>query len=294
MTRRPDQDELGISVVSQKAVYSANHIRRIYDQVLGTCSTLNVPPTEAGIQGEEKLRSFDRVRSRVESAIAEGNGWSLRHVHPERKHANWAFWDYTASADVGTLVGARAKKYWYAALTVFPQDAGTTQEAIIPELIQFARLTMQQYGYICHYRRSDAPAMTSIAMGAWMAFFDIHTKVAILRDIYPVNFLGRDYLELPIGSATFRQWIEHGSYRGRFEPLNSDVMMWQPPAERIPELREILFREGLILYAGFFDPSSPWHRDLSKPYRPPRAPTPDELRAETYKGQDPCLSPTTI
>lgn len=145
--------------------------------------------------------------------------------------------------------------------------------------------------------------------------------------MYHHNYLSNARLDAPFGktAVTLREWIEdEPANRGDLRPFTDFLTEWTPPQERIPEIREALFRAGRLFYHRFFkeldydrviskdgriamasdtpwkdDPSylpvtSPperFHRpDIHAPWESPE-PIPEMFRAEWYRSLDPSLTP---
>lgn len=126
----------------------------------------------------------------------------------------------------------------------------------------------------------------------------------ILRDIYPESYLSEPYLSARLGHSrtTLKQWIEADpSTRGTLEPYTDILTKWTPPIEKIPQIREELYRAGRVFYWRFFCPGhgAPWtdavtpeplyRPDLSAPWEAPD-PIPEIYRADYWKDKDPGLT----
>ncbi|MCB9848121.1 MAG: hypothetical protein H6814_06860 [Phycisphaeraceae bacterium] len=126
----------------------------------------------------------------------------------------------------------------------------------------------------------------------------------LLRDIYPKNYLSESHLSAPIGltAMTLREWIEDDPVCcGALAQFTDELTEWRPPLERIPEIREGLFRAGRVFYWRFCNPSN-WDPELGEhvpePYKRPdltapweaSGPTPEIFTAEFYKDKDPGLT----
>lgn len=125
----------------------------------------------------------------------------------------------------------------------------------------------------------------------------------ILRNVYPENYLSEPHLSARLGrtTTTLRDWIEaNPAARGVLEPFSDILTKWTPPVERIPELREELYRAGRVFYWRFMVPGTrnaqggmtpePYFRpDLSAPWVAPE-PIPEIYRADYWKDKDPGLT----
>lgn len=121
----------------------------------------------------------------------------------------------------------------------------------------------------------------------------------LLRDIYRESYLSLPYLEARLGrsATTLKQWIEADTARrGTLEPYTDILTKWTPPVEKIPQIREELFRAGRVFYWRFFCPPAPnqkpdrfFRPDLSAPWEAPD-PIPEIYRADYWKDKDPALT----
>jgi hypothetical protein len=71
-----------------------------------------------------------------------------------------------------------------------------------------------------------------------------------LRDIYLMNFLTEQHLEVsglgvPVGS-----WIAQGAARGTLKRLNDDIWIWDLPCRRLPAVRKAFAEAGLLVSCG--------------------------------------------
>jgi hypothetical protein len=57
------------------------------------------------------------------------------------------------------------------------------------------------------------------------------------RDIYPMNFLTEQHLEVRIDDIPVRSWIAHGAGRGTLRRLNEDIWIWDLPSRALPAVR---------------------------------------------------------
>ena len=192
---------------------------------------------------------------------------------------------------------------------MFPEDAGLADETVLEEITRFAALAMDEYGYIAWLRRGTEPGGYDIDLILpgdswgevgprtrdlqWNRFtwtrFGCWTK-RLLRDTYPVNFLGRSYLDLPIEGGTLEQWIIADPLRrGTLEPLNGRVWVWRPVVKWIPHIREPLFRAGLLHWWGMFSIDDFTQFQVLKPFVPPDE-TPAMFRPDFYEDHDPKIT----
>ncbi len=121
----------------------------------------------------------------------------------------------------------------------------------------------------------------------------------ILRNIFPENYLSQPHLDARLGKTrtTLREWIEADpARRGTLERFSDILTKWTPPVEKIPEIREELYRAGRVFYWRFIRPGfrnaqggmtpEPLFRpDLSAPWEAPE-PIPEIYRADYWKDKD--------
>lgn len=160
---------------------------------------------------------------------------------------------------------------------------------------------------VSHWRYNTSPASKESRA-------DEIYESGLLRDIYTDNYLREQHLRAPVGRSglDLRRWIEADpAARGALEPITDEITAWRPPTERIPMIREELFRNGRVFYWKFFlptrrrqdlagerwvnwdDPANqepePFYRaDLFEPWESPE-PIPEIYRASFYKDKDPGL-----
>lgn len=150
----------------------------------------------------------------------------------------------------------------------------------------------------------------------WSFYFD-HAELAETRrdqltlwlhDIYPHNYLSEPYLDAPVGHTgmSLRQWIEaEPDKRGVLTPYTDTLLDWTPPTERIPAIREELYKMGRVFSNLFLVETTTWAKamaDRHEPnplYRPDQyapweapanMPIPARFRAETYADLDPAIT----
>ncbi len=246
------------------------------------------------------------MRAKVEAAsfdefdhVGAGNAWDNVDLK-DQSSAMWSCHRY---------LGRDAT--WVSFLGFAPGPIGLSEVEAEQHLLAFAALTPGRYGYIMYKIGSvvgpvyyaaginvggqgvDAKDYDDFAFNITHWAPSIHQgpeRNRVLRDLYPINLLTRDYLRLPFGDTglTLQEWIAGDSARGTLEPLAGaeQVTVWRPVVANMPRLREELFRAGLLFYWRHFDPTQPEYRDFSKPFVPPDE-TPAVYRPEFYAGRDP-------
>jgi hypothetical protein len=300
----PDKSNIALVVVTELATWQCQRLREMYDWVVSRSERLGLPVSHLGYTGSQKYATFSRARRRF-----EGNDWdalthlSLLHIKPERKESTFEF-HWTAGAWFETMDWSGAEKWlerkWRAAWAIDPTDARIPEEQILPHLLEFAKLTVGEYGYLFYMRRGRGPS--SYASGSrvggdgrdddsggnvegWRNQLH-HFRRPLLRDVYPYNFVGRPYLDLPVEGTTLEGWIRADAGRGTLDSLNEKVSVWRPSADSIPAIREALFRAGALYYWRFFtNPTDADH--VQGPRRLAEIePVPRLFKADSYRGRD--------
>lgn len=312
MTTRPGKMNVIPAVANEMALYDPPRLRRTYDWLTERFQAIDLPVSHVGYTGNRNYGSLPRVRKRVGAADwGQFRNVSVLHVPTQRKDVSLAF-EYTAHAGLSTVDwgglcphgGEWLTGRWRAHWAVDCADAGLAEQDVLPHLLEFARLTVDEYGYLFYMRRMDAP--TSYAsgscvggsernedqdrnLGEWRSPLD-HFRHPLLRDIYPYNFLTRPYLNLPVHGTTLEGWIRADAGRGTLEPLTDKVTTWRPVLENIPALREALFRAGVMYYWRFFTHDSECYRMTGPRPFAPDEPIPEIFRADFYAGRDPRIT----
>jgi hypothetical protein len=241
-------------------------------------------------------KTFERVRYRIDQydfttcrgliLTRRTVDWTSRHQH---------HWVTTAAIGHNPEKETVDHTHWL----ITPIDAGLGFAEAVRHLTTYAQLAVDHYGYLfampreygpeCHYMgcsgyESFTNPEEAENVGWWGSYQSAIPNQAMLRNVYPVNFLRRGLLELPVAGRSLGQWIQKDDSRGTLEPLTRTVWQWRVSPDKIPAVREALFREGVLFYYRFvqdWEPDNPWKRDFSKPFVP-REPIPEIFRA-TYR-----------
>jgi hypothetical protein len=304
---------IDVTIVSDSMVMPPQTLRRTYDWMVETWQAIGTPVTEVGVKAPGfagNHRSFARIRKRLEdSDFALVQSIEVRHCRPGDRnvHGEWTMRANVMAQEHGQTISTATSSATWAINRV---DLGISEEGAVDLALQFAKLATTTYGYIffmSHWSEPDWYAAGIMAHGkseqtthegenggAWMwsRLERRDRSIYLLRDVYPVNFLSRPYLNLPVNGRTLESTIRSDPRYGTLEPLNEHAMTWRPVIEHIPALREELFRAGIIFYRGFFVPSDPFYRsDYSEPWACPE-PIPEFLRADfvAKQGRDPKLT----
>jgi hypothetical protein len=299
-------DMTNVSAVCERAILSADQLRRAYKWTVELWEHLGVPPQiwNTG-RGEPPIwrrgRDFQRARRGIEKAGFDGDFTSiyLSRMLPEYDSPGQQM------AEFQLVQRSYHRGVWQSFTCLFPPAIGITEAETERYLLEFAALTAGRYGYMMYKKWNSAfwyvgsiigqafddPATQEEEMANFRWSGEPSRSERVLRDLYPVNLLTQRYLDLPFGDtgSTLQEWIEKDAAdRGTLEPLAGaeHVTVWRPVTENIPSLRTELFKAGLLFYWRHFDPSQPEHRDFSRPFTPPET-IPAIFRPEFYAGRDP-------
>jgi hypothetical protein len=69
----------------------------------------------------------------------------------------------------------------------------------------------------------------------------------MLRDVYPLNIIGRRHLSGPVDGADLRAWIEASPQRGLLATIDDGIWLWEVPAESLLTVRQTLERAGRLI-----------------------------------------------
>ena len=138
------------------------------------------------------------------------------------------------------------KGLWSAVWSVFAEWGGLDEQEVIRQQIEFAKLTVDDYGYLFFMQRSLGAAWYHIGLsyghvsepalrndeqvsniGGWGGRAE-HFRQPLLRDVCPYNFLSQRYLDLPVHGTSLRGWIKADATRGSLEPLTDKITIWRP------------------------------------------------------------------
>jgi hypothetical protein len=297
--------------------WSAESFKNAYRAIVSAWTEAGVEPTQVGAVAPgvgPNYGSFKHKRHRIESLdFALVRSISLRTLTPacdERLH------EWIAKASLSAPDGV-------ADCGFLPAVIGPSSRRLDALGGELLRILSPEYAYLFRQRLGIHPELYAIGAGvadligirhgefsmniSWWG----HTvperpdtfRAGLLRDIYPRNFLSDPYLEAPIGrtAMTLREWIEDDpDSRGSLTPFTDTLTEWRPPLERIPEIREALYRAGRVFYWRFIcrehAGSSERPRHLEPLFRPNLAepweapdPIPEIYRASYYADKDPGL-----
>lgn len=151
----------------------------------------------------------------------------------------------------------------------YPAFLGVREETCIELAREFVRLFAQQMGaiyfmhrnrYPCTYTRgglitninypTDRTREERMILTGWREGFHEPFRPWLV-DIYPHNFLGPSLQNFEVFGVRLIDWLKADTQsRGVVEPfpcaLENNVVVWRPPIDRIPHLREELYRGGIV------------------------------------------------
>lgn len=309
-------DDIGIALFVDGFKHSPNRMKELFIALDGGFWRLGTVPTRLSASREGKggnYRTYRGLKPRLmPSEFSDVRGFTLECLLPGRPIENYKSWTGQAWVHKDQETAERTySERWQAFWMVFPDDAGVTEQRVLDELLTFARLAVDEYAYIVWMRRGAHPTVFDMSMGlggegmfrtkdeAWnratWTNFGCWTR-RLLRDVFPINFLDRARLSLPIAGGTLEQWIRADpAERGTVEPFNDRVWIWRPVIERIPFIREPLFRAGILHWYGFFMTNDCSRRQVPAP--PPgewfKIPdqTPDMFLPDRYTRPIPKIPP---
>jgi hypothetical protein len=274
---------------------------------------LGLPPHRIGIHGpglRGKYQAFERMSKRLNATdFSEIRAIELCNLRPDWKSE---IDDWVWSAGIGRSRSHTKDDHghWRAHWEIVPSVAHLDYDQCIDQLLAFATIVVQRYGFVFDLASVRGFGLSFLAMGAGYAEADANLKdetdntgfwgvqareladKMILRGVYRLNLLSRPYLELPVEGTTLERWIKKDDARGTLEPLvgNEKITLWTPAAENIPRIRESLFRAGILYYWRHFYPGDPQERDFSRRFVPAE-PIPEIFRADYRHATDPPLDP---
>jgi len=279
--------------------------------------------TRRGVKRSGKYVAYKRLRPKLdEESFADVESFVIECLPEGRSDQDYRSWRSQASVSRqsrDSLIPSQLRIWeenwnnpcainsrWYGNWTVFPQDAEIADELVIEEMIRIAAVSIDEYGYIAWLRRGTEPPAFDMMLGVpgdhgshswshrrdqimnrmtWVRF-GCWTR-RLLRDVYPVNFLGRPYLDLQIDGGTLEEWILADPLRrGTLEPLNGRMWVWRPAIRWLAFIREPLFRAGLLHWWQMFCVDDYTQLQVMERFSPPHE-TPEMFRPEYYDGRDP-------
>ena len=315
----PSHGDVGVALFVDRFAHTPERKRAFFLWLDKAFNRLGVTPTR--LAGGGDFKTYRGLRPRLlRSEFSEIVHFAIECLPPGREEfRGWKsqaavgrnrrmFRDHDGIWHSNWMPDKLDEVRWTAKWIVFAEDAGLPEGVVLEEMMRFAELAMDEYGYIAWLKRGTEPAafdMNLMVPGdrlgetwshsrdqLWNRFtwtrFGCWTK-RLLRDTFPINFLGRSYLDLPIEGTTLERWILADPARGTLEPFNGRVWVWRPVIEQIPFIREPLFRAGLLHWWGMFSVDDYTQLQVKEPFVPP-AQTPEMFRPEYFVGRDPKIT----
>ncbi|MFN7022560.1 MAG: hypothetical protein ACK4WH_14710, partial [Phycisphaerales bacterium] len=270
-----DDTELGIALFVDGFAHSPARMKKLFLALDEGFHRLGIVPNRlgagrVGISGKGKYKTYRGLRPRLlKSDFSDIEYFTLEYLPMGRSDESLKSWAAQAfvcyDQEIIELTDAIV---WKVFMMVFPGDVGVSEHRVIEEMLTIARSAADEYGCITRMRRGAYPPFfdSDVGFGGEDRFrtmdesnnrytwtrFGVWTR-RLLRDTFPINFLDRSRLDLPIEGTTLEKWIRaRPDERGTVEPFNRRVWMWRPVIERIPFIREPLFRAGILHWYGFF------------------------------------------
>jgi hypothetical protein len=307
-----------ITAVSHPTRMDGERLRGIYDWCVTSFSNLALEANTFSVDGAgfdgKGYRDFARGRKRLERADF-GALLNLSVCRFRQKQNSMTIGWELECANLRWEVGAgrelRTERsgQWHTLLCMSPDLLGIEEGTCLDLATTFARMTVDQGGCIFFMHRNRGPTYYATGMGydpvqypndrtvaenenisTWSYGRHIHLTRPWLRDVYPINFLGRQLAAMPVEGVALADWLRADVARGTVEPFpcegEPNALLWKPPLGEIPALRERLYRAGLIWHRQYYLDA----RDGKAPPFVPADPVPEILRAEFYRGWDPKLT----
>jgi hypothetical protein len=319
MTTRDMSHDVLTTCVSHRMMMGGRMLRRLYDWVMTTFGDFDRPPNtfdaEGGGFSGERYLDFARGRSRLERAnfghLSRLTCAMFRHKQ-NNMTIGWEFQCANLELEMinGREIFSEKSGRWHAQLSVSPDLLGIESERCVAIATDFARLTMEEGGFIFFMHRNRGPCYyvpgidyeairypsdrtydESANISSWSYARHVHLTRPWLRDVYPINFLGPAVAALRVEGKQLGDWLRADPVkRGTVEVFpcahQPRMLLWKPPLQQIPVLREQLYKAGLV-----------WHREYYLDYSDgnappfvPKDPPPEIMRASYYRGRDPRLT----
>lgn len=310
---------VGVTAVSHPMRMDGAALRVQYEWIIDSFSRREKPPNTfeakgASFKGKGYL-DYARDRKRLEAtdfALLSRIGIALFRQKQNGMTIGWEWMCRSLDRQVvlsPSDIRWEPTGWWEASLCMFPDFLGLSEATCVDLATEFARLTVEEYGYLFFMHRNRGPMHYVIGMGydpvnypndrtlpesenisTWSYSREIRGSRPWLRDVYPVNFVGPKLAAMSVEGKRFLDWVRARPERGTIEPFPSEReangFLWKPPLERILALREQLYRAGLVWHRQYYLD----HSDGKAPPFVPTDPPPETIRASNYKGWDPKLT----
>jgi len=312
-SERKYSHEIGVVWIGNACAWNPAALRSAYELVIKSWSDAGLAPHRLAASAPgvgRKYGAFDRKRRFVERADFNKVGTiEMVRIQPgcTSEMSDWEM-EATLSQKLGMFSAGCVLSLVGDAASFIEQNA-----------LNLFELSGCRYGWMFRQRLRFSPGAYAFGLTVHVdddPRHDDHRKniqswhpsierlgptvdAGILRDVFAENYLAWPHLEASLGNTatTLKQWIEADrASRGTLEPYTDILTKWTPPVEKIPQIREELYRAGRVFYWQFFRPPGanrlpgPFFRpDLSAPWEAPD-PIPEIYRADYWKDKDPGLT----
>jgi hypothetical protein len=269
--RTPNADEVRVSCMGYGCEWTPDAMRRAYDAIVAPWTEAGFPPDRLVSQAPsvpgigDRWGSFKHKRKRLEATGFEGvETFSLSHLTAPTAHRTIE----DLYPDRDWLVYATVTTWWRSLnLSWIPSLIGEPSSSFYDLFRALLGISRATYGYCYGHRYADfarhaGPPTTEAGHDwignaqRWEGSRTTRVDTLLLRDVFERNYLSDAHLDAPWRKTamTLREWIEdEPGERGELKPYTDRLTEWSPPLERIPELREALFRAGRLFYYRFFN-----------------------------------------
>lgn len=286
-------------------------LARMFESGCGVLESVGMMPTHVAYTGLHKYRDFKRARAGLKELDFGAQDFiSVRHVSSTKKSPTIEF-AYGASFEIARYehkaslykVAQHLDGFYKMSLTFRLPPAAVDQASLDGVLMDFLKKWSSDYGYMFRMRPGSNTAFYACGTSTEGDFSSeeakrdvqawggnhVHFHWCTLRSVFPMNVLSPRQLGLKVGRKSLGSWIRaEPARRGRLEVVSgeSEVRVWTPPPKRIPEIREELFRAGVIFHRSFFNSHLKEECPGPTPTPEPLA-IPEHFRAARFGGGDP-------
>lgn len=269
--RSPTYNEMRVDCAVYGCRWTPKRFRQAYEAIVEAWTEAGYPPDQLSAKAPgvgSRWGSYKYKRKRFERAPID----QVQYAHlvclaePNDDYPNYDF----MTPELHWLVSARLNNYDQSTLSLgwVPTIIGAPAEAFLDLFRPLCEISRGVCGARRARRNLPAPydasnpyrllleSLQSID-SRWIRDASQRQQVntLLLSGLHPHNYLSETHLEAPFGKTgtTLRKWIEADPpRRGTVRPYTNMLFEWTPPEERVPELREALFRAGRLDCAAFF------------------------------------------
>jgi len=299
--RSPTYNETRVHCAIHGCRWTPKRIRQAYEAIVETWTDAGRPPDRLSAKAPgvgSRWGSYKYKRKRFERAPID----QVQYVRlvclaePNDDYPNQEF----MTPELHWLVSATVDNHRQHRLVLewVPAIIGAPAKAFLDLFRRLCEISRGVYGV--RYSRRDLPYPFFPGEPDRLTLASLHSKdmrwiqdaserdkvnTLLLSGLRPHNYLSETHLEAPFGKRgmTLREWIEADPpARGTVQPYTETLFEWTPPEERIPELREALFRAGRLDCEAFFKEKDYSHvvfngelvpyRDIRKLPKAPKGP----------------------